>query len=528
MKMRAGQKRFFKLAREHRRLALVARRRFGKTHLFSRIALFVNMKLRQDVVYGSVRVQLAMDVVRTMATTIRTSMEEMAREDAEQAARVQLVDSGAGKSGKALSGEFSPEEFMDLYDANRLEFRYHHSSATYNRTKIIALSPQSVGETGWLMADEIGRIQNWQEVQEAIDPIVQSDPTYRVLYCTTPPPDDRHPSFEQLSPPVGLEFTPNAAGNLYTSDDGLLVLRVDAWDAALDGFPVYDMDTGAPLTPEESRRRARNKDAWDRNYGCRFIIGGTSACGLMQMNTAQARGVGKCMLFLVDDEADFLRGCAWLREHLGPGTVGLGFDVATTTANVSNPSSASIAERIGVETTVPAIFVWKTRDPDIATERLDMLLNVIERRPAGGPPKAMALDATNEKYYAAALAKKFAARCPVHQVVASETVERPGYEPMNYKTFLGDQLVGELDDNHLTLPAERYLKKDWRNVIKEKGVYTCTPDPDDGGHGDTFDSTKLALHAILANPSAGFFLPKAFNDSRTGRAFALRRERVAV
>ena len=48
MKLRAGQRRFFKLAREHRRLALVARRRFGKTHLFSRIALFVNMKLRQD------------------------------------------------------------------------------------------------------------------------------------------------------------------------------------------------------------------------------------------------------------------------------------------------------------------------------------------------------------------------------------------------------------------------------------------------------------------------------------------------
>ncbi len=501
MKLRSGQKRFFQLAREHRRLALVARRRFGKTHLFSRIALYVNMKLRQDVVYGSVRVQLAMDVVRNMATTIRTSMEEMARENKAEAARVQLVDSGAGKSGKAL-GEFSPEEFMDLYDANRLEFRYHHSSATYNRTKIIALSPQSVGETGWLMADEIGRIQNWAEVQEAINPIVQSDPAYRVLYCTTPPPDDRHASFEQLAPPAGMEFTPNPAGNLYTSDDGLLVLRVDAWDAALDGFPVYDMDTGEPLTPEQSRQRDRNKDAWDRNYGCKFVVGGTSACGLVQLNTAQARGVGKCALFIIDDEADFLRGLAWLRDHLGKGTVGIGFDVATTTKAISNPSAATVAERNGVDVTVPAIFIWKTRDPDIATERLGMLLSVVEKRQEGGRAKAMAIDATSEKYFAASLAKHFRSAVPVAQVVSSESFERVGYEAMNYKTWLGDQLVGELDDNHLALPSDRYLKKDWRSVIKEKGSYTCEPDGDDGGHGDTFDSTKLALHAIL-----GAFIP---------------------
>ena len=496
MKLRTGQQHFWLLARQHRRLALVARRRFGKTHIFSKLALYVNFHDRQDVVYGSVRVQLAADVIRTMATTMRIAREDTERETKAEPGQIQLVDSGAGKSGKALKTDFSAEEFMDLYDANRLEFRFHHSNSTYNRTKIIALSPQSVGETGWLMADEIGRIQNWAEVQEAIDPIVQSDPSFRVLYCTTPPPDDRHPSFEQLAPPAGLEFVANKKGNIYKSEDGLLILRVDAWDAALDGFPVYDMDTGEPLTPEESRRRVRDKDAWDRNYGCKFIIGGTSACGLTVLNTAQTRGIGKCALIAVDDEADFLRGLAWLRDHLGPGTVGIGFDVATTTKNVSNPSAATIAERNGVESSVPAIFTWKTRDPAIATERLRMLIDTVARRPQGGRAKALAIDATNEKYFSAALAKDFAALIPTLQIVASETVERPGYEPMNYKTFLGDQLVGELDDNHLTLPPERYLKKDWRSVIKEKGAYTCEPDVD-GGHGDTFDSTKLALHAII-------------------------------
>jgi len=32
---------------------------------------------------------------------------------------------------------------------------------------------------------------------------------------------------------------------------------------------------------------------------------------------------------------------------------------------------------------------------------------------------------------------------------------------MTMKAFLGAQLVGEIDDNHFTLPPERYLKEDF-------------------------------------------------------------------
>jgi hypothetical protein len=44
----------------------------------------------------------------------------------------------------------------------------------------------------------------------------------------------------------------------------------------------------------------------------------------------------------------------------------------------------------------------------------------------------------------------------------------------------------ELDDNHLWLPSERYVREDWRLVKKEKGQFVCEPDSD-GRHGDTFD-----------------------------------------
>jgi len=49
------------------------------------------------------------------------------------------------------------------------------------------------------------------------------------------------------------------------------VRMVTAFDAFADGVPMYDTDTGAKITPEAARAAARDKSAWDRNYGCKFI-----------------------------------------------------------------------------------------------------------------------------------------------------------------------------------------------------------------------------------------------------------------
>jgi hypothetical protein len=80
-------------------------------------------------------------------------------------------------------------------------------------------------------------------------------------------------------------------------------------------------------------------------------------------------------------------------------------------------------------------------------------------------------------------------------VVGSERHEEPGYEPMTKKQWTASRLVAILDDNHLTIPPERYVRDDWRLVRKEKGLIVCEPDVD-GKHGDTFDSAKLAIYAL--------------------------------
>ena len=136
----------------------------------------------------------------------------------------------------------------------------------------------------------------------------------------------------------------------------------------------------------------------------------------------------------------------------------------------------------------------------------------------------MCVDATNERYFAQRVRKDLATELPVELVIGSQTIEVPGEPaPITMKQYLGGQLVGELDDNHLWLPPERYVREDWRLVKKEKGQFVCEPDVD-GKHGDTFDATKLGIRALKS--SAGAILDTAgirVGPSRAVPSFTPRR-----
>ena len=495
LKMRAGQRRFMKLVDEYRLVAFLARRQYGKTTTFARIALRKMMRTKNHtVIFGSAKLNLSREIARKeseiLQAAIRAIIAETSRDGAEM---VTVNDLQTGKRPDKLT----PDDFAELFEAQRLEFRLYHDRGSYSRTKVVALRPDAVGETGDLMADEIGRVANWREVWEAISPIVASNPEFRMCLCTTPPPDDAHYSFEMLAPPVGTVFTPNKEGNIYRSDFGVRVLRLDADDAYLDGIPVYDMESGAPLTPAESRHQDPDKDAWDRNYGCKFVLGGTGACGLMQLDTAQHRGIETAIFASISCDEDFDQALAAMLAVLGPGKVGIGVDVATTTGGVSNPTSVSITEQVGVDYIARAILIWKTADPDVANDRIKRVVEAVARRPAGGRARRLCVDATSERYFAVSLRKLLSGLVPVELVIASVTIDRPGYGSLTLKQILGINAIDVLDNNRLTLPPDRYVRIDWRLVKKEKGLLFCEPDQD-GKHGDTFDSTKLSIHALAS------------------------------
>ena len=264
-----------------RRLAYLWRRQGGKSYLLANEALDWSMEtpgVLTSII--SAAIALGTEIIVKEAESWRKHL-----------ATLKSKATAAGLKLETNADGVDFDGFCDLFEHSKLEAKLWHDRTTCSRTRVIAPNPATaVGWTGHIIGDEFGRWPNCQEVLEAIEPFMESNPQFRLRLATTIPPDDKHYSYDILRPPEGTEFTPNAAGNFYKSDYGMMVHRVDAWDALLAGVMMHHPDTGAKITPEEHRALAVDKTAWDRNYGLKFIAGGTAAISSAALARAMQRG----------------------------------------------------------------------------------------------------------------------------------------------------------------------------------------------------------------------------------------------
>lgn len=413
---------------------------------------------------------------------------------------LQVANSDTGKIVKGISRE----DFSEMYRTSRLELRLYFDRTRYSRLQVIAPNPATA--RSWralVIRDEVGYTAPQFEtaLQIATDAMMRDTPDLKMIYASNLCADDRHPFFtmtlprDVTAPSEEEQFEAKPDGHFYIGQTGLLVHRVALKDAYAAGHQLFD-DYGKPMTYDEARKFGPVKMGWDISYALNHKAGGAAVIDLMSLTVAAQRGIGKCLSEYCDGDADFAHAIAWLRDHLTPGlATGIGFDVATTTGGLSNPSSVTVTQRRGIELTQVLNVLWKTRDPKIARERVRRIVETC--RAIGAPARGLAIDASNERYFAEETRQEFAALIPVHLVVSGDVVEPrpPGYDTekgnVNYKTWTGDSYAAEINDNHYTLPPEAYFKKDHRQPVKNAGRYECEVDAD-GGHGDTFDSGKLA------------------------------------
>lgn len=461
-----------------------------------------------SLLVGSELVSMALNAtehairIRQEADALRQSLQNSCA-SAASAMHLVTANSETGKVYKAMSDD----DYTDLYSSKRLEFRLYFDRTNYSRALVIAPNPATArGWGGWVLRDEqqFTHPELERELQLATDPIIDTDPTFRLIYASNLCGDDRHPGYEMTLPREVSTFTPDPKGHFYISQTGITVHRVDLADAYAAGHTLFDKKTGKPM-PLEDALAGMTPNARKWNYMLVHEAGGSAAVDALALHTAQQRGVGKCASIYCDSELDFRRALAWLKAHLEKkGSTGIGFDVATTTGGLSNPSSATVSQRAGVEIRSIVNIIWKTRDPKLARERLRAIVECCKAAEASA--RLLAIDASNERYFAEETRQEFASLVPVELIINGSSVDPlpPGYEKsINYKTYLGDLYSNEINDNHCVLPPEAYFKKDHRSVFKDRGSYDCDVDSD-GGHGDTFDSGKLSVYALLG-PSSGPF-----------------------
>lgn len=277
-------------------MATVWRRQSGKSFTLAGTALDWMMESVCDVIFASASVNLGTENIRKEAD-VWAIVTHSLREAAEMQG-YKLTTSADDNKGNLLDAD----AIADLFEHQKLETKLWHSNTKCSRSKVVAPNPDTaVGWTGHVILDEVGRIPNFKDVFEAMEPIVSSSQNFRIRMATTPPPDDSHYSYELLAPPAGSEFEVNTKGNFYETEAGLIVHRVDAYDGHAAGVPLYDLKDRKPLTPEEHRLLAVDRQAWDRNYGLKFLSGGSTALSRMALINAQNRGANSSLGINITD-----------------------------------------------------------------------------------------------------------------------------------------------------------------------------------------------------------------------------------
>lgn len=170
-------------------------------------------------------------------------------------------------------------------------------------------------------------------------------------------------------------------------------------------------------------------------------------------------------------------------------SISFGLDPATTTKKKSNPSVFSATQKVGLFNYVRLVVRLKTADPDVIHALIAEVVAGLRAR--GLSVRRLVILATNERFFAVTLKKRFAGSLPVKLLIESENVTYQG-QTMKVKAYLGNLLVNTINDGYLPLPPEVWVKDDLRQVVNDRGTFDAEVG-EDGGHGDVFASISAAL-----------------------------------
>lgn len=180
-----------------------------------------------------------------------------------------------------------------------------------------------------------------------------------------------------------------------------------------------------------------------------------------------------------------------LLEFVGDGPLVIGCDLGTTTNKKSNPTAIALVEKVGVESVVRLAARWKTDRPEVTKGILLLLCAELVRQKKR--LRLLNLDASNERFFAADVAKALSGLVSVRQSVLGTRVEYRG-QAMTLKARACGRLEAAAVDNRLRLPAAPWIEKDLRQMVKEGAAYNAEVDAD-GAHADFFIALALALDA---------------------------------
>ncbi len=181
---------------------------------------------------------------------------------------------------------------------------------------MLAANPRTArGFSGDLILDEFAFHENSYAIWEAAEPILAANQEYQCRIASTG--NGKHNLFFRIASGPG----PND-GTLFQSTSGFTVSRLTRTEASKMGVKIFDPNTRAKISPEEARKKALDKRAYDQNYECQFNDENMCLLTYELIQSAERNGIP------IDDQAWSERSLERLRQ--AEGDLFLGGDIART------------------------------------------------------------------------------------------------------------------------------------------------------------------------------------------------------
>jgi phage FluMu gp28-like protein len=153
------------------------------------------------------------------------------------------------------------------YENMRMEVRVRAAVKGGERTgriKVLAANPRTArGFSGDLILDEFAFHEDSNAIWEAAEPILSANPQFLCRIASTS--NGKHNMFYRITSGSGTND-----GTIFLSNAGFKVSRLTRTEAWKKGVQIYDANTRQAITPDEARKKALDKRAYDQNYECSF------------------------------------------------------------------------------------------------------------------------------------------------------------------------------------------------------------------------------------------------------------------
>lgn len=394
----------------------------------------------------------------------------------------------------------SDDQSPDLtYDNMRMEVRVN-LGGKIGRIKVLAANPRTArGFSGDLILDEFAFHEDSNAIWEAAEPILSSNPEFVCRIASTG--NGKHNMFYRMV--TSSQFN---------------VSRVSRTEAHRLGVKVYDPTTRKPITPEEARRKALDKRAYDQNYELKFNDEN------MALLTSELIQAAERSLITIDEQAWTADSIA--RMFRAEGELFAGLDIGRN----RDISVLTVIEKLGaLRRVIGMLRLSGLRLPD-QQRQLDPLFTLPKFRKLCGDMTGLGLgliEYAQEKHGTQRiLGINFSSTEPTSARIQAEGRRA---ETARVTEIMATDLLGCFEDRSIEIPVDEELRADLRKpekVTSPGGRVSIAASRDEAGHADHFWSLALANRASLTLQTPGTI--KTFAGLKRGKVLAGRRERSVV